>query len=180
MYLVRRKLTQESKLKVQNYNSKVKKFLVSVLTFDFCALRLSKRPAFTLIEFMVAMTLVATISGIAAASFVGTQKTGRDGRRKADLEAIRSALEIYRSDNGTYLAGASLTSLAPNYIVAVPTDPSAGRLYGYVPAPAACNGVAVKCTSYTLCAALERTTTAVTGCGSCGAGMTCSYKTANP
>ena len=152
---------------MQNYKIKVQRLLVSVLNFDFCDLRLGKRPAFTLIELLITIVIIAILSGIGLASFAGAQKTSRDGKRKADLETIRSALEIYRSDIGAYPGGTG--SLSPDYITTVPTDPTAGYLYAYT----------LTGTTYTLCAALERTTAAVAGCGSCGSG-TCSYKVTNP
>lgn len=136
-----------------------------------------KTKAFTLVELLVTIAIVAILSGIGLGSFGMVQKTSRDGKRKADLEAIRSALEIYKSDTGGYPA--TTGPLAPSYIASLPPDQTTGQIYGYLPAPALCDGVLTKCTSYTLCAALERTTVAVGGCASCGVG-TCSYKTTSP
>lgn len=173
--MVRWKLTQKSKLKVQNYNSKVKKFLVSVLTFDFCALNFRKRAAFTLIELLVTIAVVAVLSGVGINSFIGAQKTGRDGKRMADLETIRSALEIYRSDTGKYVVSLGgkpnlvLSALSPNYIQTIPVDQLASYKYYY-------SGTA---TGYTLCAYLERTAPAnLCGAGNCGSN--CNYKVTNP
>lgn len=102
------------------------------------------KKGFTLIEFMVVMAMIAIFSGLGLASFVGSQQTGRDGKRKADLEAIRSALEIYRSDMGAYPAGTG--SLSPTYMTTVPVDPKTGQAYTYTPAGK----------TYSLCADLER------------------------
>lgn len=105
------------------------------------------RKAFTLIELMIAMSIIAIFGGImAATSVMGNLQKGRDGRRQTDLEAIRSALEIYRSDKRAYPATGSLNSLTPDYMSAVPADPKAGYLYAYTSGG----------TTYTLCADLER------------------------
>lgn len=136
-----------------------------------------KRQGFTLIEMMITLALIAVLSsGTLLISVTTNLKRGRDGTRKAHLEATRSALEIYKSDNGSYPTGTA--ALVPGYMASALTDPSAGRSYGYSPAPAGCNGVATKCTSYTLCAALEQVSTVQAGCASCGSA--CTYKTTNP
>ncbi len=74
---------------------------------------------------------MATIIGVLASAGVAiyspaTKKT-RDGRRKADLEQIRSALEMYRADTGSYPAsitlGGSLTYGGTTYIEKISHDP---------------------------------------------------------
>lgn len=125
-----------------------------------------KKNGFTLIELLVAMTIVAILMGIALVSFQGARKSSRDGRRKADLEQIRSALEMYRADIGSYPAGASLAPLSPTYL-AIPSDPIAGRSYVY-----SSDG-----TTYYVCAAMEIGGVAV--CGPCG-DTACNYQVTNP
>lgn len=61
-----------------------------------------KKAGFTLIELLVAMTIVAMLLGIALVSYQGARKSARDGKRKTDLEQVRSALEMYRTDKGYY------------------------------------------------------------------------------
>lgn len=126
-----------------------------------------KSKGFTLVELLVVMTIIAILAGLGLVSYQGARKSARDGKRKADLEQIRSALEMYRADNGTYPADLSGTFLT---YITLPTDPLSGRLYPYTFVSGA----------YTLCAALETVSTAETGCGSCGTGYTCSYKVTNP
>ncbi len=122
-------------------------------------------------ELIIVMSVIAIFGGmVMATSITGNLQKGRDGRRQTDLEAIRSALEIYRSDKGAYPATGSLSLLETVYISKVPTDPKAGYVYAY-----ASGG-----TTYTLCAALERGVAGdVSGCGSCGS-ATCTYKVTNP
>lgn len=128
------------------------------------------KKAFTLIELLVSIAIMAVIMAASLVAFQGTRANSRDGRRKADLEATRSALELYRSDIGGYPANLGL--LVPSYIAANLTDTLGDRQYIYT----------VSGTStYTLCAALENPVAGadVSGCGSCGS-VVCSYKTSNP
>ena len=60
------------------------------------------KKGFTLIELMVVISIIAILSGIGFATYSGLNKKTRDSRRKVDLEVIRQALELYRSDVGIY------------------------------------------------------------------------------
>ncbi|MBI3486079.1 type II secretion system protein [Candidatus Daviesbacteria bacterium] len=61
-----------------------------------------KRQGFTLIELMVAITIVAVISAIGYISYSAAQISSRDARRKQDLRALATALEVYHQANGRY------------------------------------------------------------------------------
>lgn len=145
-------------------------------------MKIGKAKGFTLIEILVAMTLVAILLSLGLVSYQGSKKAARDGKRKADLEQIRSALEIYRSDCKTYPQGAALN----NPLTGVEAACSGNTYMAYVPAdPGNCayaySSVATP-NSYTICASLENGGAAVAGCvaGSCGTGCTCNYKVVNP
>lgn len=131
-----------------------------------------KKTGFTLIELLVAMTIVAVLMGIALVSYQGARKSARDGKRKADLEQVRSALEMCRTDAGNYplgslSSGGNITCDGKTYMT-IPNDLLTDRIYSY-------SGAA---NTYTLCAALESGGEVVTGCGSCT--LQCNYKTTNP
>ena len=140
---------------------------------------------FTLIELLVVISIIAILIGLSAFGLQGARESARDSRRMADLETIRSALELFKADCGKYpasitygsaLPGDNSTSSCPStnvYLQRVPQDPVGGtRTYVYAPAAAPAR-------TYSLCAALEENTTAVSGCGS-GCGVTCSYRVTNP
>lgn len=140
------------------------------------------RKGFTLIELLVSISIVGVLIGLSAFALQGAREGSRDTKRKADLELIRSGIEIYKADCDVYPAskpaagsalvgnGSTDTCLITNtYIASFPDDPiSPARTY-YYDSP---DGV-----TYELCAALEGG-----GSDSCGGSCTvaCNYKVINP
>jgi len=110
------------------------------------------KKGFTLIELLTTMTIIAVLAGLALVSFQGARKTGRDGKRKSDLEQIRSALEMCYAEDNQYPASISIDGSVicdishKIYLTPTPTDPSTGLNY-YYNCPSN--------TTYTLCATLE-------------------------
>jgi len=135
-----------------------------------------KKPnkGFTLIELLVAMTIMAMLLAIAIFSYQGARKSARDGRRKADLEQIRSALEMCRTDTDSYplsiYDNISCGVPAQLYLSGTPTDPATEDDYYY----SGTNN------TYTLCAYLEAGGDGSCGVANCGSGRTCNYQTKNP
>jgi len=124
---------------------------------------------FTLVELLVSATIIALLAGIGVASFSALSKQSRDSRRKADLENLRSALELYRSDNDYYPADLA-TLVTDGYLGKALADPKADRQYAYCP-----SGAPV--TNYALYAALEDGTAPIS-MGTCLETCTedCNYK----
>lgn len=137
---------------------------------------------FTLIELLVVISIIGVLMGLLLVSYQGTRKSGRDGKRKADLEQIRSALEMYRTDspdreypNASEGNISGLSSyLSPDYIGLVPNDPLSGYYYRYQKLDLR--------RKYELCAYLETGGSAVSCDGAartCG-GANCNYKVTSP
>ncbi len=96
-----------------------------------------RQRGYTFVEILVVVTIIAVIAGISAVSYSGITKSSRDARRMSDIEMIRSALELYRSETGYYpdlsadsqgcldVAEIADTSVTPSvsYLNLVPKDP---------------------------------------------------------
>lgn len=90
---------------------------------------------FTLVELMVAISILAVLSTTGLVFYGQAQKLARDSRRKQDLNSLRVALQLYYQANGSYpltggnwnLASANPTGwipgITPTYISTLPTDP---------------------------------------------------------
>jgi len=147
---------------------------------------MKKETAFTMIELLVVVSIIGVIIGLSFFGLQSARQSSRDAKRKADLELIRTGIEVYKADCDVYpptaeivadgtLTGDNSTSSCSNlntYLSKIPADPIvASNKYAYT-----LNGV-----TYTLCAALEQPPVPavdVTGCGSCIS--TCNYKVTNP
>ena len=53
---------------------------------------------FTLIELLVVVAVIGLLATIVVASFTSAQKKARDAKRKSDLDAIKKALELVKSN----------------------------------------------------------------------------------
>jgi len=140
-------------------------------------IKINKNKGFTLIELLVVMAIIGMLSAISLFALNQARTQARDGSRKADLESIRSAFEIYKADCDTYppsittgssITGSSCTPSNSNvYLQSVPPDPLSG---GYFYSPGTGN------TTYRLCATLENPGTAMSCTGCAG----CNYQVTNP
>lgn len=98
------------------------------------------KKGFTLIELLVVIAIVSLLSSVVLSSLNSAREKSRDARRYSDLAQIRSALELYRNDNGAYpvtanwrgecssfggyTADSVIPGLVPTYIKELPSDPS--------------------------------------------------------
>jgi type II secretory pathway pseudopilin PulG len=117
----------------------------------------STRPGFTMIELLVTVTIMIVLTAIGLVSYQNATRNARNGKRKTDLETVRSALVLYRTDVGTYPAGGGtngafntmVTTLNGNGYLSSPTitDPDNQDPYRYI--------YTSNTVTFTLCGTLE-------------------------
>lgn len=149
--------------------------------------------AFTLIEVLVVLGILGIMMAVGLTSFIGSQRSARNARRVTDLEKIRSALEQYKGDVGTYpaaTAGSTETGLKSPLVsptsyfttTTFPKDPRSPSSYYYYQRDPA--GVGNNNT-YRVCAYLETPFPSGFGCpagtstASCGS-ANCNYGLSQP
>lgn len=98
---------------------------------------------FSLIEILVVIVIISMLVTIGSVSYQSINKDGRDARRKADLEQIRGALELYRSNNGVYptsdpshsfgmaFGTGGIVDATNTYMSKIPQDPRSSQSYYY-------------------------------------------------
>lgn len=122
--------------------------------------KLSAKPGVTLIE-VLAVTAILAVLLISGMFFVQPQiSKGYDGRRKADLQKIATALEGYNNDKGGFPLTSSMTNcgtanttLSKYMRGGVPCDSRTDEPYKYV--GISCSGSPSVCRSYRLYTVLE-------------------------
>jgi len=60
---------------------------------------------FTIVELLIVIVVIAILAAISIVAYNGVQQRGRDSQRKADLQAISKAVELFYVDNGRYPMG---------------------------------------------------------------------------
>jgi len=86
-----------------------------------------KKEGFTLIELLVVIAIIVMLAGIAMVSLTSARQKARDAKRMADLRQFASALELYATDKGEYVAKPTQDGLPPieGYLVVPMDDPLA-------------------------------------------------------
>lgn len=106
---------------------------------------------FTLVELLVVIAIISILATLLLLQLGIARAKARDAKRIADVNQVRSALELYFDDNGSYQATNVMTGLRPTYLINIPRDPIAAgctntydgvvssifNCYGYAWSPAA-------------------------------------------
>lgn len=97
---------------------------------------MKKQTGFTLVELIVAVTIMALLASVGVVSYGATALKSRDAKRLSDMEIIRSALEICRSQDGAYPMTITTRIVCPTTGALVPLkitplDPKSADGYTY-------------------------------------------------
>jgi prepilin-type N-terminal cleavage/methylation domain-containing protein len=94
-----------------------------------------KKTGFTIVELMVAITVIAIITSISVVSLSSVRKRAADTARLSGLRDLQLAIEGYKSINGKYpLAGTGtvyVQGLEPNFITKLPQDKPQNTTNGF-------------------------------------------------
>lgn len=91
---------------------------------------------------MIVIAIMGVLASLISGNFITSLKKGRDARRKADLEQVQRALEMYYEDNKIYPTSLDFSGggalCHPDgcntkiYMQKLPNDPVSGNNYMYV------------------------------------------------
>lgn len=96
---------------------------------------MKKAQAFTLIELLIVVAIIAILAAIAVPNFLEAQTRAKVSRAMSDMRSLATAIEVYRTDNNQYPDAyeAARTSFFNNrlrqvttpiaYITSLPVDP---------------------------------------------------------
>ncbi|MBC8371074.1 MAG: type II secretion system protein [Planctomycetes bacterium] len=108
-------------------------------------LKRTAQAGFTIIEMLIVVTILAMLAGILVPVLEDAAQSSRDSRRASDLKSVQAALDSFKRVTGeypntsgawfgdsvaegskTYDGGANcyIPGLVPNYLPALPKDPS--------------------------------------------------------
>jgi prepilin-type N-terminal cleavage/methylation domain-containing protein len=85
-----------------------------------------KKHGFTLVELLVTIAIIATLSAILLPNFMGARQKAADSKKIQDMTAMKNALRLYFNDNQVYPGAADNTlytnldtTLVPKYMMPV-------------------------------------------------------------
>lgn len=67
----------------------------------------NSQKGFSLVELLVAATIIGLLAATGMVSYTSANRNARDAKRKTDLEQVRAAIELYRTEEGCYPGSSS-------------------------------------------------------------------------
>lgn len=141
------------------------------------------RQGFTMIEVLAVVAILAILITMSIFTFMTQLTKGRDARRKADLEKMKTVLEDYLNDSSCYPADLPFGGDFTPYLSQLPADPLDNTYYNYFYSYDGSPGVVCK-SWYKIYAKLENTADPIiikvgcresTECPLGGCGPSCNY-----
>lgn len=78
---------------------------------------MKNRSAFTLVEMLTVMAVIAILAGLILSTVGYAQKKGASSRAEAEIAALSAACESYKADNGIYPQNTATDALNANNLV---------------------------------------------------------------
>ena len=100
-------------------------------------MRSARRGAFTLIELLIVVAIIAILAAIAVPNFLEAQTRSKISKVKSDMRSIETAVEAYRVDGNAYpyssntWYGLLQTTTPIAYLSSLPEDPFIADAAGY-------------------------------------------------
>lgn len=83
-----------------------------------------KNKGFTLVELLVVIAIIGTLATLLLLQLGIARAKARDTKRIADINQLRTAVELYFDDNGSYPTALSIANLGKYLTLStIPTDP---------------------------------------------------------
>jgi general secretion pathway protein G len=76
----------------------------------------SKRAGFTLVELVVVVLVLGILAAVAAPKLLNTASNAKTSATKQSLAVVRSAIEYYKLENGSYPPAATLATALQPYL----------------------------------------------------------------
>ena len=138
-----------SSLKISNIKYQISNIKLGICNWKFEIKNSFQRKAgFTLIELLVTIAIIAILAAVGFTVYNSAQKSARISKRIQDLDAIKQAIETFKSTTGKYPsmpvgtaansfvclnALTTANTLVPTYMPLIPDDPqTATNCYQYV------------------------------------------------
>ena len=75
----------------------------------------SRSTGFTLVELLMVIVVIAVLAGITVVGFSGVRDRADLTKKRSDLASIKTALELYKTDNGRYPNSEACVNIDSNY-----------------------------------------------------------------
>ena len=122
-------------------------------------MKTKRTQGFTLIELLVVISIVSLLAAIILSSLGDARAKGRDTARIRSMVEVRSALQMYYSNNGYYPAEGNLATDLANYIKSINSEIVYNGTTGTGGTSAACNSTGITCVGYHMGIKLEKSNT---------------------